>query len=142
MYSVTKEKRTITCVTSHGYPEPSVTVYYRDREIAKSRKNVTMHIEESGMYACKITNYISSDQEQLFIPELSTLSALPSWIVLTELEVNQTTPNIEALKTEDNTTRLETTSPRRRRQQDAGQSVFTGKFIKLLALKEIWAVRL
>ena len=136
MYSVAEEKRTITCVTSHGYPEPSVTVYYRDREIEKSRNNVTMDIEESGLYTCKITNYISSDQRQLFIPKLSTLSALPTWTVMTESEVNQTTPNIEALKTEDNTTGLEPTSPSRR-QEDAGESVGTCKFIILLAAKEI-----
>ena len=133
-YSVTKEKRTITCGTSHGYPEPCVTVYYRDREITKSRNNVTMDIAESGLYACKVTNYISSDQRQLFIPKLSTLSALPTWIVMTEIEVNQTTPNTEALKTEDNTTRLEMTSPSRR-QEDTGQSVGTCKFVTLLAPK-------
>ena len=137
MYSVAEEKMTITCVTSHGYPEPSVTVYYRDRKIAKSRNNVTMDIAKSGLYACKITNYISSDQRQLFIPELSTSSELPSWTVMTESEVNQATPNIEALKTEDNTTRLETTSPSRRRQEDAGQSVGTCKFIILLAAQEV-----
>ena len=143
IYSVAEEKRTITCVTSHGYPEPSVTVYYRDREIAKSRNNVTMDIAESGLYACKITNYISSDQRQLFIPEMPTLSALPTWIVMTESEVNQTNPNIEALKTEDNsTTRLETTSPSRRRQEDTEESVGTCKFTRLLTAKEISSIKI
>ena len=141
-YSVSKEKRTITCVTSHGFPEPSVTVYYRDREIAKSRNNITMGIAQSGLYACKITNYISSDQRQLFIPELSTLSALPTGIVMTESAVNQTNPNIEALKTEDNTTRLETTSPSRRRHKDTEESVGTGKFTRLLAAKEISSIKI
>ena len=73
-FLLAKKKVILTCITSYGCPEPSVTVSYRDREIRKSRNNVTMDIAESGMYTCKITNYISSDQRQLFIPDLSSVS--------------------------------------------------------------------
>ena len=98
-YLVFKEVVRLKCITSYGYPEPSVTVYYQSKELIKSRINVSLDVTEYGEYSCKITNYISSDQKQLLIPELSSLLTLPP--ALPESEINQTTPDKISLITEN-----------------------------------------
>ena len=118
-YLVNKQKKTLTCMTSHGYPEPAVTVYYREKEITKSRNNVTMYVTESGMYTCKITNYISSDQRQLFIPDLPTFATLhPVWTIS---NLNVSSLATEVLKTDTAFSRLDTTSQGRKKQASRGQ---------------------
>ena len=115
-YLVFTEIVRLKCITSYGYLEPSVTVYYQNKEVTKERKNVTLDVTESGEYFCKVTNYISSDQKKLFIPELSTLFTLPT--DLSESEVNETIPDRIGLTTGHHTGRLETTLPGTNRKAD------------------------
>ena len=127
-YLVFKEVVRLKCITSYGYPEPSVTVYYRNKELIKSRINVSLDVTESGEYSCKITNYISSDQKQLLIPELSSLLTLPP--VLSESKANQTTPDKIKQTTGQNTGILHTTLPGKNRKADIEQ--LGGKLIRSL----------
>ena len=105
-YSVLKGMVSLKCITSYGYPEPSVTVYYQHKEVTKERNNVTLNVTESGEYSCKITNYISSDQKLLFIPKFSSLFTLPT--DLSDTEVNETIPDRIGLTTGHHTGRLDT----------------------------------
>ena len=98
---VVKSHVVLRCLISYGYPEISVTVIYRDRTITKSRNNVTLDVTDSGMYTCKITNYISSDQRQLFILELPAILPVTSEVM--------TTSDPDTLKTENDTRSLDTT---------------------------------
>ena len=127
-YSVLKGIGSLKCITSFGYPEPSVTVYYRNKELIKSRINVSLDVTESGEYSCKITNYISSDQKQLVIPELSSLLTSPP--ALPESEITQTTPDKISLITGHHTGRMDTTLVGRNRQADT--VVLEGKYIRSL----------
>ena len=115
-YLLFKEIVRLKCITSYGYPKPSVTVYYQNKEVTKGRNNVTLNVTESGEYSCKITNYISSDQKQLVIPELSSLFTLPT--DLSESEVNETIPDGIGLTTGHHTGCLETTLPGTNRKAD------------------------
>ena len=123
-YSVLKGIVSLKCITSYGYPEPSVTVYYRNKELIKSRINVSLDVTESGEYSCKITNYISSDLKQLFIRELSFLFTLPT--DLSESEVNETIPDRIGLTTGHHTGRMETTLPGTNMKADTEELV--GKY--------------
>ena len=100
-YLVVKGQVVLRCLISYGYPEPSVTVIYGDRRITKSRNNVTLDVTEPGMYTCKITNYISSDQRQLFTPELPVILPVTSEVM--------TTSDPDILNTENDTGSLDTT---------------------------------
>ena len=127
-YLVSKGIVRLICITSYGYPEPSVTVYYRNKELIKSRINVSLDVTESGEYICKITNYISSDQKQLLIPALSSLLTSPP--ALPESEINQTTPDKISLITGHHTGRMDTTLVDRNRQADTVE--LEGKYIRSL----------
>ena len=111
----------LKCVTSYGYPEPFFTVYYQNKELIKSRcqLNASLDVTESGEYSCKITKYMSSDQKQLLIPELSSLLTLPP--ALLESKVSQTTLDKIKLTTGQYTGRLETTLPGKNRQEYIAQ---------------------
>ena len=116
-YSVGKGQVVLTCTTSYGYPEPYVAVSYRGLEIEKSRNKVVLKVTKSGMYTCKITNYISSDQRQLFIPELPSLSTLPhEW---TKSHLNLSSLATEVNITETASRSLDTT----RKEPDRGEFV-------------------
>ena len=118
----------LKCITSYGYPDPSVTVYYQNKEVTKGRNNVTLDVRESREYICKITNYISSDQKQLLIPELSSLLTSPP--ALPESEITQTTPDKISLITGHHTGRMDTTLVGRKRQTDTVE--LEGKYIRSL----------
>ena len=136
-YLVEKGQVVLRCLISYGYPEPSVTVIYRDRKITKSRNNVTVDVIESGMYTCKITNYISSHQEQLFVhailpvtSEVMTTSDTDTLKTKNDTRSLDTTlldktsqPKTDVLITDHDTGIQETTLPDRKRQPDTEDSV-------------------
>ena len=66
-YSEDKGKPTISCNTTYGYPDVTIHVYYEESKIMTSQLNVTLVVKSPGMYTCKVTNYISFDQQKLSI---------------------------------------------------------------------------
>ena len=117
-YIQSEEQMKITCVTSLGYPEAAVFIYFQDnvtrpqinitRDVRKSRGNITVDVTQAGMYTCKVTNYISSDKKQLFLPSWSSMSTWPP--VLNESETYLTRTYFKALTSGNDYSRIETTS--------------------------------
>ena len=117
-YIQSEEQMKITCVTSLGYPEAAVFIYFQDNvtksknninvNVRKSRWNITVKVTQAGVYTCKVTNYISSDQKQLFLPSLSSMSTWPP--VSNESETGLTGTYKETGTIGNDSRRLETTS--------------------------------
>ena len=117
-YFRSEEQLKITCVTSMGYPEAAVFIYFQDNvtksknditlDVRKSGGNITVKVTQAGMYTCKVTNYISSDQKQLFLPSWSSMSTWPPVL-------NESKTDLIRTYTKDKTSgydyrRIETTS--------------------------------
>ena len=66
-YLVDKGKWMLNCITTYGYPDVTIHIYHEERGIMKSQINVSLAVKESGIYTCKVTNYISHDQRWLNI---------------------------------------------------------------------------
>ena len=64
---VDKGKWMLNCITTYGYPDVTIHIYHEEREIMKSKLNVSLVVKEAGIYTCKVTNYISHDQRWLNI---------------------------------------------------------------------------
>ena len=63
----------LTCViTTFGYPPAAVFIYFEKKVIKTSKDHVILEVTEPGIYTCKVTNYISSDQRAVYIPYLVT----------------------------------------------------------------------
>ena len=117
-YFQSEEQLKITCVTSLGYPKAAVFIYFQDNvtkyknditvDVRKSRRNITVKVTQAGVYTCKVTNYISSDKKQLFIPSWSPMSTWPP--VLNESETYLTRTYTENRSVGNDSRRLETTS--------------------------------
>ena len=89
-YVVVNEQIIITCVTSYGYPAAVLFIYHGSKVIKISVEHVTLNVKKPGLYTCKVTNYISSDQRELVIPGLTPPEA--NWT--TELPENGETKKI------------------------------------------------
>ena len=89
-YVVVKEQIIITCIKSHGYPDAVTFIYHGSKVIKISVEHVTLNVKKPGLYTCKVTNYISSDQRELVIPGLTPPEA--NWT--TELPENDETKKI------------------------------------------------
>ena len=66
-YLVDKGKWLLNCITTYGYPDVTIHIYHEEREIMKSKLNISLVVKEAGIYTCKVTNYISHDQQWLNI---------------------------------------------------------------------------
>ena len=102
-FLVAKEKIIITCIASSSYPDAVLFIYHGKHLIKRARKHVSMNSRQPGLYTCKATNYISSDQKELVIPGLTTFS----WV---EFDKDYTTELKEYDETENTGERLLTTS--------------------------------
>ena len=71
-YLIANGQNVLFCVVSFGYPPAAVFIYYEKKEIKRSRDYVILGVTEPGIYTCKVTNYISSDQREIHIPFLIT----------------------------------------------------------------------
>ena len=71
-YLVAKGQNVLYCIVTFGYPLAAVFIYYEKKEIKRSREHVILAVTEPGIYTCKVTNYISSDQREIHIPFLIT----------------------------------------------------------------------
>ena len=89
-YVVVNEQIIITCVTSYSYPAAVLFIYHGSKVIKISVEHVTLNGKKPGLYTCKVTNYISSDQRELVIPGLTPPEA--NWT--TELPENDETKNV------------------------------------------------
>ena len=66
----------LTCViTSFGYPPAALFIYFEKKVIKISKDHVILEVTEPGMYTCRVTNYISSQERDIYIP-LSTSATL------------------------------------------------------------------
>ena len=89
-YVVANEQIIITCIKSHGYPDAVTFIYHGSKVIKISVEYVTLNVKKPGLYTCKVTNYISSDQKELVIPVLTPPEA--NWT--TEFPENDETTNV------------------------------------------------
>ena len=93
-YLVAKEQIVITCITSDGHPDSVIFIYHGSKVIKISKEHVSMNVKEPGLYSCKVTNYISSDQKDLVISFFSTSAWSDSDVSWkTELQENDKTKN-------------------------------------------------
>ena len=60
----------LSCIMSFGYPHAAVFIFHENKEIKRSRDHVILEVTEPGMYTCKVTNYISSDMREIYVPPL------------------------------------------------------------------------
>ena len=72
-YLIANGQNVLSCIVSISYPSAAVFIYYENKEIKRSREHVILEVTEPGMYTCKVTNYISSDMREIYIPFLITL---------------------------------------------------------------------
>ena len=102
-FLVAKEEIIITCIASSSYPDAVLLIYHGKHLIKRATKHVSLNSRQPGLYTCKVTNYISSDQRELIIPGLTTFSQV-------ELDEDYTTEIKEYDETENTGERLLTTS--------------------------------
>ena len=117
-YFQSEEQMKMICVTSMGYPEAAMFIYFEDNvtksknditvDVIKSGGNIIVNVTQAGVYTCKVTNYISSDKKQLFLPSWSSMSTWPP--VLNESETYLTRTYFKALTSGNDYSRIETTS--------------------------------
>ena len=98
-FLVAKEEIIITCIASSSYPDSVLFIYHGKHLIKRATKHVSLNSRLPGLYTCKVTNYISSDQRELVIPDLTTFS----WV---ELDKDYTTEIKEYDETENTGERL------------------------------------
>ena len=90
-YVVDKGKWMLNCITTYGYPDVTIHVYHEEREIMKSQINISLAVQEAGIYICKVSNYISHDKRQLNITSDNDFNQTTFSYIQTKSEITSPT---------------------------------------------------